>query len=169
MIKLSLYILFIAVILLCSCANNDKKNDYKIQITKRVYEMDFFPNHMYSGILFDRELNQELLYFGDLVTTKKIVFFDLEGTKIHTVHLKDAVKNSLYGINNISVVSMDTILLLENYTNTLVLVNSKGEELKKIDLSLYHSDQYLVEFNSSIFGDFSYNFARDGIFLYTFK
>ena len=141
------------------------QNDSSFEITQKVYELDFFPNHMHSGVVFDRILDQELLYFGDLTTAKKIVFFDFDGNEIQQVDLKNIIQQTPHGVRNLTVIARDSILLMEEYTSTLILANEKGELNNKVDLTLFYPSDYLVEFNSSIFSDFSQNFLRDGVFV----
>ena len=105
----------------------------------------------------DKKSQKEYLYFGDCTTAKKIRFFTFEGDTIKTISLK-SVTNDGEEIDDISVISLDTILALTLYTNKIYCIDGKGHCIKKIYIdSLLPKDSYKYEFHSSIYKDFYEN------------
>lgn len=91
------------------------------------------PNH--SAKYYDKKSKQQLLYFADLTTRKKVIFFNKKGQEKYSVDLTDGLKSLDNNVHDIEVISLDTILLIQPYTNRVVLLNQEGHVWKNIDLN----------------------------------
>ena len=119
--------------LIFSCRN---KNSKKIKLTPTnefTYETDFLYNYKNSKLIYSNELKKEIIYFADIVTKKKISFFELNGKKLYDIPLNYATKNG-YEIDSYEVLNKDSVAVLTLYSNIVFLLNKKGDCLKAVYL-----------------------------------
>lgn len=124
-------ILFICM-LLVSCQNN--KQVHLIKVDELVFDTGFKPSFFNSGCFYDKNTNQEFIYFADVRTFKELKIFSLEGILKHKISLKDAISGNY--INRLILIDMDTIILTTNYNyiNRIFFLNKESTCWKEIFL-----------------------------------
>jgi hypothetical protein len=143
------FIIFILLnFTILSCSSETKFSIKKTAELK--FDIGFKPNHMFSGCL-SNEKGEDFFYFGELTSAKKIKFFTDKGDSLFTISLKNTL-SEIGEINDVYVISLDSIVLLTNYTNQLYLVNKKGTIIANKDLSYTIGNK--KELYSSIFHSF---------------
>jgi len=124
-------IIIFTILVFCGCQN---KNERKIIKVKDIeFNIGFEADRI--GNYFDENTKTELLYFHDYHCRKKILFFDLNGNFIDSVPLIEA-RNYLKDINNLDIISMDTIVVNSKHLNKnkIVVIDRKGKIWKTIDI-----------------------------------
>jgi len=124
-VNLSIGLLFF---ILWSCSSDENNIIKKNSLT---FKTGFEASYRFSGIFIEKSNKTEYLYFADPITAKCLKTFKLNGTLIDSVPFANAL-NFIGEVNGISVISRDTIILNSQITNLLVLINSKGQCIKKI-------------------------------------
>jgi len=112
------------------------KNSKRIKLTPTnefIFETDFQYNYKNSNIIYSNELKKEVIYFADIVTKKKISFFELNGKKLYDIPL-NYVTNNGYDIDSYEVLNKDSVTVLTLYSNIVFLLNKKGDCLKTVYL-----------------------------------
>ena len=132
-IQISLILLTVA----CSSPTMDGEpvnNELKLidSVTFQV-PFSYSPNH--SARFYDEDLDKELLYFADLKTQKEVLFFSLDGTLHYKVKLDSGINSLDKNVQDLEVISLDTIVLLSNYSNRLVIINREGSVWKTANLN----------------------------------
>ncbi len=132
----TIYILILCV-LFVSCKKETETTIYKNLIIKDniTFATGFSSMVKFRGVI--KENNQELIYFADPVSAKKIKFFTLNGVLTDSISLKEL---SLLGVetDQLIVKSKDSILAIG--FNEMYLLNRKGNILKTIYLKRINSD-----------------------------
>jgi hypothetical protein len=131
--KHKLYFAFLLLyILLISCQNNQPVQ--LIKVNELVFDTEFKPTFFNSGYFYDKETNQEYMYFADVRTFKKLKIFSLDGTLKHEISLKEVIYGNF--IDRLIMVHFDTIILTTNYNhlNRIFFLNKEGHCWKKIFL-----------------------------------
>lgn len=118
------------------------------------FKTAFRPNHMFSGAFVDAKSGEEYIYFGDLITEKKIVFYDLNGHKKNEIDFTNVIKENFTQVTDIYVKSLDSFYLYSDYSGQLVLSDKKGVCLKKRSMGALNSKE--KEYYTSVFGNFGY-------------
>lgn len=119
---------------------------------------------MTSRAYFDSNTGEELLYFSNFVTAKKLVFCDFDGEVKQTVRF-DSIVNTEGVIENVHVERLDSFVLLMQYRNLLLLANEKGEKLNEIRLDYRYEDSIFIEFEKSIFAGIGVDGLKNNYFL----
>lgn len=153
---------FLFSLLISSCNNvSDNVSEKKITIKPSkeiVFDVGFPTMNRYSNIYYSLPDSTEYICFGDVNTNKKIVMFTLNGEKKYDIPLNYVI-NDGENIEDFSVISPDSILVLSQYTNKLYFLNQKGECWKKIYLDSIvkpaNGDKF--EYSSSMYQDFILN------------
>lgn len=145
MIKIKLeviiYISFLVLSgLISSCINKNLKEIKITPIKNLEYETGFDYNYKNAKVFYSQELNRELIYFADIVTQKKISFFDLNGKKLYDIPL-NYVTNNGYDIDSYEVLNKDSVAVLTLYNNIVFLLNKKGDCLKTVYLDSLIKDK----------------------------
>ena len=112
----------------------------------------------YAGLFLETKTKAELFYCFNTTTTRKLKFFDINTELIEEIQL-DSVLINCKAIDGINIISLDTIVVLSQYTNKLFFLNRKGNIIKQLnldDIIQKNSDDY-YEFSSSINGPFVLN------------
>lgn len=124
-------LLFIGIIavFLFSC---NRDNNTSISLVKEI-TFKTLVGSGYPEIYFEKELNQEIIYFSDDITEKKIKFFSKAGTLLKNTPLDSALK-SIDNIGRITVISFDTIIINSNYTNQILIIDRNGKVWKNYSL-----------------------------------
>lgn len=80
---------------------------------------------------------KEFIVFSDYVTAQEIQIFNLNDQSLFCSVPLDEIIASGQMIAGHTVVNRDSILVLCEYTNQLILINRKGEKIKQVDLNKY--------------------------------
>ncbi|MEX1192927.1 MAG: hypothetical protein WEA99_13235 [Brumimicrobium sp.] len=141
------------------------ESSFRIITNEKRFILDFFPSIKFSGTFLKSD--KIFYFFCDPNTAKKIAFFNDKSELIQITSLNKIIENETnpYVVRDIHVLSKDSILLLKNQQNKLVLLDGKGNLLKDIDLSQFYSNNLDYELSSYFIEEFSNNFYKDGIFL----
>lgn len=151
MVKSHILIFLLLVVTLISCKKNVDKEIIKTTVTfKTGYEI----RSLFTGVFKDKTTNQELVYFAEPVTKKKIKFFDLDGHIKDSIDLK-AIATDISDVLSISVFSKDTILFCTY--DKIVAVNSKGNIYKRVQLPVKRGNNDTNLFAGSILPNFTHN------------
>jgi len=134
---------------LCSC-NNDTL-ELK-QVGKQMFETDFVPSNKFSGVYKNESTGKEYIYLGNGKTEKSVSFFSLNGEFVKTINFRQATE--FQDLNDISIWSLDTILVLSKLNNSVLFINSNGKCIHEINLEDLTTDP--LEFESSWNSDFLY-------------
>lgn len=144
--KNTLYI-FIAIYLLSSC---------KESIKKTITFNTGFPIIRKHTLGSFKEKGEELIYFVDLHTGKKVSFFNNKGEKIKETPLKELQKNTSY-LYSVTPVTLDSIIANESYNNTILSIDGNGNIKNKIKLDTVIpslDSNFKYELDVSIYGSF---------------
>lgn len=154
----SLILISIFILSLISCfqesTHNEAEKDWSLEpIDSAVFDVGFFFMPAFSAQYFDRESQEELLFFADPKTHKLLKFFKRDGSLHSTVDLKSAVDALPEFVLDLEVISLDSILLFTSH-GYLVAINRKGEVWKQFNLiqklGLDKDKKHSYEFLSSI-------------------
>ncbi len=85
------------------------------------------------GLYYDKNKKTEALCFFSSKDEKKLKLFNLDGVLIDSIPLEEATK-VLDNVGNISILSLDTIIINSNYTNQLAVINRTGKVWKQLNL-----------------------------------
>lgn len=121
------YIFFILLLLLLSC----KRKEITIPIIS--YNVGFNANSKCSGAFYNFKTKQDIVYFGDTKTNKKIKFFIKDGTLIKEISIATIV-NELKEIDNIFITTLDSINLFSLRSNKILTINDRLEKISEINL-----------------------------------
>lgn len=91
-------------------------------------------NPKFVGCYNDNIIKEELFYFGDPVTAKRIDFFTLTGVKKLSIPL-DSSSMKIGGIKHFQIISIDTVLVFSEHSGKIAIINSKGNVWKYWDLA----------------------------------
>lgn len=97
------------------------------------FEVGFPSTNRTNGVLYDKETGKNVVYFANAGTFKEIKFYHSDGSWIRTIEL-DSMLLGLDGIARIDVWSTDSILLMEQHTNRVVLVTQSGKARTVLDV-----------------------------------
>ncbi len=157
-------LLFIAVLYFFSCSNPENDNNIKSNHLEFVRNYEFKVGmsirRKHSGIYYDKEEKQEYMYFGNVVTDKVIKLFSFENGLVRKIPL-DKVTNE-ENIEDFSIISLDTIIVLSQYTNKLFFINREGDIWKKIALDslIIHPTKDYYEFSTSPYSEINIDNSR---------
>lgn len=148
---------FLSIAILLILINASCKKEPNLETTEYTFILDknFKPNHMHSGIYYDKKTQEELFFLGELTSAKKMIFLNKKGETVHSISFRKFFSNTNCSVNDVFVASLDSIYLLSNYTNELYLVNRNGELINHILLNETNKDLKKHELYSSIFSSFS--------------
>lgn len=114
-------------VLVVSCSHAKRKNnpDGGLSPTKVLtYEVGFPCNHRFNGnVKLD---DNELLYFADVTTYKKIKLFTIDGEVKYTVELNGFFESAPGSVIDLAIVGMDTIGLLMEGGNRVYWMDFSG-------------------------------------------
>ncbi len=113
-------------------------------------------SHKHAGMFISQ--NIEYFYFGDVTTNKKISVFSNQGVKLYDIPLQSVLKRAK--IDDFSVISADTVIVLSEHTNHLYFINRFGLIWKEVDLNPYLAVQdplHKYMLLSSMYQDFYMN------------
>ncbi|MDM1409090.1 hypothetical protein [Myroides sp. DF42-4-2] len=139
-------ILIISIVIsLLSC----NRHESLVPIQELSFDIGFESRSKFEGVFYDHIYQDSLFYFADPVTEKKIMFFDRLGNKKDSVSLVNGL-NKILNIEDLIIVSRDTILLNNNYSGSIVVLNKKGDIWHRINLNQYDSlgNYYEYKFTS---------------------
>ena len=150
--------LVLGLVWLSACSLNGGL-DAQLKLTDSVeFKTGFAFHHKPSGKFYSKELGEQCYYFGDLSTTKRIKGFNSKGKELFSIPL-----NKIFwlgeGIDDVDIWSLDTILVLSQYTNKLYFLNHQGEIWKKLDLNeqLQTDSLWRYELSSSYYSKMFFN------------
>jgi hypothetical protein len=150
--KYRIIILFFTLFGFLSC-----KHTNNLEINKKGLRFDigFESRSKFEGTIYNKISQNTSFYFADPVTEKKVIFFDIDGRKTDSISLSKGLK-IIQHIEDIVIISKDSVLLSNKYNGNIVLVDSQGEIIQNVFLDQY--DQYgnYYEYNFSFIGNNSY-------------
>lgn len=131
---------FLLVSLLFSCSLDTSKSS--IQQSSRLMLTDSLSfktrmavRHQHSGTYFNEKTKEELFYFSNIASTKTIKFFNKDSILVDTVQLNSVLMQSnIHTIDAIDIISLDTILILSQNSNTLFFIDRQGAVFKELSL-----------------------------------
>jgi hypothetical protein len=122
----------VALLLLLACTSSKDKPSLVLK-GEKTFLVGYRVSHKHSGSFIAD--NQEFFFFGDIITHKKISIFSSQATKVLDIPLNDVLKRDM--IDDFSIVSLDTILVLSEHTNHLFYINRTGAIWRFVDLNPY--------------------------------
>lgn len=138
--------LMIGLLAFFGSCNNDALEI--MQVGEQILETDFVPSSRFSGVYHDEKSGEEYIYLGNGRTEKKVSFFSVDGKYFKTIDFRKATES--HSLNGISIWSLDSILLLSDYSGLLFFVDNEGECFKQININNLVPDTMLrLEFRSS--------------------
>ncbi|MCP1994990.1 hypothetical protein [Flavobacterium sp. HSC-61S13] len=138
-------------ILTVSCG---KSEDKWLPSRSVVFDIGFVNQGKFSGILYDSESKENLFYFADPISDRIIKFYDNRGNLNDSVSLVAAVAE-IQVVDGISVISKDSIVLLNKRANQLQVLDRGGNTWYRLDLNQFSFDTGAIyHFSSSISGNF---------------
>jgi hypothetical protein len=117
------------IITFTNCSSSNKK----LEKVKDI-EFNIGYNNSITGVCYDCNQQNELIYFANPISQKCIKFFTVDGKLNDSVSLRNAI-NELANIDGISVISKDTIIINSQYTNRYVVINRTGDIWLSIDMN----------------------------------
>ena len=133
-----------------------KENKIQLEeLSQFSIDLPYRPLIYKSGII-NCTPDSSLLYFYNPATYSRIDFFSAHQHLVKTVSLKK-VKRKCLAINNIAVVSPDSIFILSDHTNQIFLIDGNGNVLNQrifLDSSVAH---FKLELTSSLLSGFLFN------------
>ncbi|WP_430614989.1 hypothetical protein [Flavobacterium sp. JP2137] len=143
------------VVLMMSCGK--PKEEWKASRSV-VLDIGFVSKGKFRGHLYDRKSKETLLYFADPITDKVIKFFNAHGELTDTISLSKGILE-LRQIDGLSVISMDSIILINERGNQLCAIDKSGTVWHRLDLSQFCEGTGQVYYFST---SGSGNFVLDG-------
>ena len=117
-------------------------------------------NFQQIATYYDKVSGKEYIYFTDFFTKKCINIFDIKGKKVDSIPLQNSL-NSLDKILSVCMINRDSILINAPYSNKIILINRKGEVLKKINL-----DTLLFDNKGNHYELWNFKLLSDGSFIF---
>ena len=124
---------------LFSC-DSDNKSTSTIPSSKLIlsdsirFKTGMITNGNYAGTLSSsKNQHDELFYFCNKNTSKKISFFNDKSELIDEVQL-DSVLSRCFRIDGLDIISLDSIVILSSYSNNLFFIDRQGSVFKQISL-----------------------------------
>src|SRR6056297_2037882 len=112
----------------------------------------------YWGTFQSSKDSTEYVYFANVFTDKVIRVFELgDSVSKGIIPLMPVLRKEKSGIENIDVISIDTILVLGKFSNTLYVLNRRGKIWKKLQLDSICKTQQRYELNTSPMNKFVIN------------
>jgi hypothetical protein len=123
--KLNTTCIFLLLLILFSCRGYEKK-ELKLRFQESILFQTEMPcREKFSGTFPSKEHGQ-VFYFSNVTTEYSIKFYDIEGEFIKETKL-DTIKRINQNIEDIDIISFDSIYIVSQYTNLLYLLGSNGE------------------------------------------
>lgn len=97
-------------------------------------QMAFVSTH--CGLHTNSNQGEHYYYFANVISDKLIRFFDTLGQPVTDIPLV-AVNEKGVSIDNFVIFSLDTVVVMSNYTNRLFFLNRKGKIWKELNLNDY--------------------------------
>ncbi len=91
------------------------------------------PELTFSQLYFGKEFNHDVFCFFKTEGEKSLELFDNQANLLKSIPLSDAIK-SLGNIGGVCMLSLDTIIINSNYSNQIIVINSKGKIWKHLNL-----------------------------------
>lgn len=157
----TLKVLFVAQLaILFSCtqpAENSltELSEKPYSITEQSFHLDFKPIHKTSHTYTDHKTGANYVYFSNFVTSKKMIFYDLDGQFQFSVNL-DSLVDSNIRIEDVTVEHRDTIFVIEKNSKNLYELDSTGKVRDFILMKNFDSN-WINEYGSSIYSGFGSN------------
>lgn len=152
--KYTIYFLIITAFFSCNKTDNPNSTNSN----ELIYNTKMSVSDKYYGTFYSQKDKVEYVYFANVSTEKTIIFFEINKSKaIYEVDLSEVLQSERNGIENISIISMDTIIVLGKYSNNLYFINRDGEVWK--DLQLGNSSHFINDYELSC--SISNNFILD--------
>lgn len=129
-----------------SCNTKEDKNIVSFTI-------GYNTNHLNRGVFFDKKNSEYQFWFVNPQHDPKIKFYNINGEFLDSISL-NVDKNQ--NINNLTVLSKDTILVIEGNQNSIDVLDRKGtivytQSLRKMIRNFSNDNYFFVPFkNSSI-------------------
>lgn len=161
---MSKIIITFIIIILFSC-EFDTNNSSDIVINSKIQVVDSvsFKTGMsvrgkHSGTFIDKNNDRELFYFSNVLTSKSLKIYTRNGDLINEIQL-DTVLTKCKAIQGLSIISLDTIVILSQYTNKLFFLNKEGLIFKRLYLDeiIQKGSDDSFEFFTSVTGAFILN------------
>lgn len=148
--------IFIFFILSCNKASKKEPQITFTPIKEITFNVGYPVSPKYTGTFKFKE--NEYFYFGDVTTKKCINIFTFNGDQKWNIPLNSVI-NDGGEIDDVSIISPDTIIILTLYTNKLYFIDRKGNCWKKLflDSVIKPANGDKFEYCSSIIQDFSLN------------
>lgn len=115
----------------CSSGHHGRYVDENDSI---VFRTGFPCFDMHSGVISSGHADGEIIYFANLATEKKLLFFTPEGSLVDSTQLTTAMDHT-GPILGLEVLARDSILLSDRSGFTLTLIDRKGHILQTWDLA----------------------------------
>jgi len=155
--------IFIVLITLffISCSNIENKNALKSNhldyVQDYIFNIGMSVRRKHLGIYFDKQKKQEYIYFGNVVTDKVIKIFSFSNELKWEIPLDKVLKET--EIEDFSIISLDTIIVLSQYTNKIFFIDNKGDVWKKValDTIINHPVDSQYEFFTSSYSKININ------------
>jgi len=155
-----LFLVILITILSCTRTNHSSLNLEKHDIVS--FNTGFTLWGIHWGTI--KVSKDTLIYFADVMTNKKIIFFSLTGEKIKTIPLDTILKKHIE-IDDICVKSLDSVIVLARYANQIYFINGIGNITKHIDLDPYlFINGYEFEVYSTSFPNSDFCLNNDFLF-----
>jgi len=128
----------------CSDASSPELDNFIVGKVSFDLGFSFRPKH--TGIIYDSANNKPLIYFANVVSKKMIKAFDENGKFRWSVPL-DSVCKPQTPIADLCFKNRDTIILLIDFHNELIVLDRKGRVTRRIQLNASpYNDGYLYRF-----------------------
>jgi len=131
-----LYIVFV----ITSCSTPSEKATEEEEssfLVKTKYSIEYNAGfNSYSNQIFEED-GREYAAFADFTTRKEIKLFDAHSASLVGSIPLDSIINQGQLISGYTMVNVDSVLVLTEYTNQLYLLNRSGEIIKKVDFNVY--------------------------------
>ncbi len=145
------YNILLILLILQACTNGEISKTAESNIT--IIGTASFPINFgaqqgkFCGSFIDH--GTEYIYFAEPVTSKSISIFDEETKLVHKIDLSTIIDDFSDEPEEISVVNMDTIIILFNWQQKVVFIDKEANIFKTIDLNNRTSDASGIKFELS--------------------
>lgn len=129
---------------------------YKIGEVK--YETGYLSNHRFVDIFCDIRDGKDYIYFGEPTTKKLITVFDMFGKRKVIIPLDNVIKK-INTIENIKIISWDTILIFGAHNNKIANIDSLGNirSIIMLDKRVKYGTGEILEHITSQYSEFYSN------------